>query len=138
MSEIIKESWVEHFEEYSYCYHWVDDPHSGFSFPCDKQGNIDRTKLHPCAIENLDMCLNNPDKLVDDGVVDYSRDYRHAPTLHCDCGCEFELQGGGVMGEIGCFECGQVYNIFGQKLDGYTQPWVGMNEYGEYYSEEDY
>jgi hypothetical protein len=131
MSKIIKQSWTEHIAEFEHCFSWKNDPHAGFGFPCDEQGNIDKNSLHPSALENLNMCLNS-DEIIDKGIVDYSRDFRHKPILKCDCGVEFGLYGDS-MGECGCPKCDRVYNIFGQKLVGFTRPWSGMNDCGEYY-----
>ena len=62
---------------------------------------------------------------------DYTYVIKHKPLFKCECGREFELFGDS-MGEVGC-DCGRVYNIFGQELKGFTQPFTGMNEWGEYY-----
>lgn len=43
---------------YALEYHWKDDPNAGFSFNCDEQGNIDRSKESKAARENYDNCVN--------------------------------------------------------------------------------
>lgn len=63
------------------------------------------------------------------------RQGQDSPALAvCKCGTEIALDGD-QMGECSCADCGRVYNIFGQELQGFTKPFSGMNEFGEYYDE---
>jgi len=134
--EIIEQSHVVRFEKYFHCYDWIECQGAGFNFPCDKEGNMLWNEMPAPARQNYQFCLDNVGiKFIDKGIVDYSYDYREPNIGICECGEKVWLHGDD-MGECSCPKCGRVYNIFGQQLKGFTQQFVGMNEYGEYYDEE--
>lgn len=131
MIEKIRDRWDEKIGCFSRSFSWKDDPNAGFGFKCDKDGNIKREELHPLSQANLDFCIADAGKtLIDNGVEDYSYIIRHPVVRRCKCGRELEMYGDS-MGEVGC-DCGRVYNIFGQELIGFTQPFSGQNEFGEW------
>lgn len=134
--ELVTPRWDEKVERYERHFHWVDDPNCGFSFPCDKNGRVIIEEMHRLAQENFEMCVaNDGSKLADDGIQDWSYYIKHKDTRRCECGELIEMWGDS-MGEVGCEHCGRVYNIFGQRLKGFTEEFVGMNGYGEYYGED--
>ena len=42
---------------YFYTFEFENMPDSGLHFPCNEHGAIDRGKLDPVALQNLDECL---------------------------------------------------------------------------------
>ena len=60
-------------------FHHEDSPGCGCSFPCDDQGNVDRSNLHPNAIANLDECLTGEKQIVDETA--------QCPNWICDEDC---------------------------------------------------
>ena len=106
---------------------------SGYSFPCDEAGKVNEGSLHPEGLANLRLCQNGD---VAGQVQKYEWYIVEDAKAKCHCGKVIALEGND-MGECGC-ECGRVYNTSGQELVGFTRPWTGQNEFGEYYSEEDY
>ena len=90
---------------------------SGFSFPCDKDGNLKTDDMHyDCWKGNYDMCVSSPDKFIDRGIVENSWTYMENAKALCSCGKEIELYDE-YMGACPCDNCGQWYNIFGQALN---------------------
>lgn len=104
----------------------------GFSFPCDKDGTIDRTKLCPEAIHNLDVFIPAE---VSKGNLKYTgirhihyQDTRKIPGLFkCDCGTIHEMGGYDIF----C-DCGRIFNGSGQEL---ADPLFWGEDTGESYSD---
>lgn len=89
---------------------------SGFSFPCDEQGNINtKDSNYTLWKENYEYCLSHPLIFEDLGVNKYTWEYTEPSIAKCSCGNEFPLQSR-YMGACNCSKCGQWYNVFGQEL----------------------
>jgi hypothetical protein len=102
----------EHKSEttYSHDYHWKGQHlHDGFSFPCDKNGNLQ--ELNPAAEANYRMCLISDD-LIDNGIVPYTHSWIEDAQARCLCGHTIFL---GSFTNT-CEKCGRDYNMSGQEL----------------------
>jgi hypothetical protein len=55
----------------------------GYSFDCDKDGNVFPFK-NDAAKENYEYCLANPDKCIPTGVTRYSWHYTQPKVIECD------------------------------------------------------
>lgn len=95
-------------KETTHEFHYVNDINSGFSFPIDKE-------LTEAGRANLEWCLANPDKVIDDGIVTNSWEYTEPVYGRCSCGACFYLTNS-YEGATSCPDCGQWYNLFGQEL----------------------
>ena len=111
-----KPSWTEEFIEYRLIFY--TDRSGGLSFPCDENGNVDRTKLEPPAIRNLDFALNHPEKYTYafNKVEKIRRTIRNPATGICECGKLIELHNE-YLGAGECSYCGRWHNLFGQLLN---------------------
>lgn len=116
MIKDFKESWVEEITEYELIFYV--DQYGGLSFPCDKNGNVDRKNLMEPAIKNLDHALANPDRYpyAWKKVVENVRRYRNPASGTCNCGKRIELYNE-YLGACECPYCGQWWNLFGQELN---------------------
>lgn len=114
MSKIISES--KHMEEIIFSYEFDIDKNGGFSFPCDEDGIIDFSSLPEEAKQNLVFCLNNTSKFQFVGKRSHTIEYTVPAITSCDCGANFPLVNE-YHGACECPECGQWYNLFGQKLE---------------------
>lgn len=100
--------------------HWildfinVEDNSCGFSFPCDKNGNIIKDEYYDCWIKNYEYCISHPDEFINNGVQDGGWWYIEPAVAKCSCGRQIVLDDQ-YMGACQC-ECGQWYNLFGQAL----------------------
>jgi hypothetical protein len=130
--EIVHESYVEDFEEFSLSFEYPDSPGAGFSFPCDKEGNPDWDHFddprYAAARENLDKCLLGKYDVVFKGVERRSWSYRHPRVGRCHCGEEVTLD----RFTNTCYICGTDYNSAGQELAPREQ-WG--EETGEHWSD---
>ena len=89
---------------------------SGFSFPCDKEGNLKiDDEFYECWKKNYDFCVSSPEKFIDRGTVEDSWTYMENAKALCSCGETIELYDG-YMGACDCPNCGQWYNLSGQAL----------------------
>lgn len=88
---------------------------NGYSFPCDSEGNLIPDEYYECWKKNYDFCISNPDKFIDEGVVENSWTYMENAKALCSCGETIELYDQ-YMGACDCPKCGQWYNLFGQAL----------------------
>ena len=90
------------------------DENSGFTFPCDAEGNL----LDPdndCMMRNYRNCMEHPEKFVRwNKLVRRHRTYTEPAHGTCVCGREVELYDQ-YYGACSC-ECGRWYNLFGQEL----------------------
>ena len=100
-------------DDYRLCFEWNDTPGAGFSFDCDKNGNVDVASMNPAALENLAGCLFVYDVSLE-GVMNFSYIYEDPPEGICDCGRTVYLQYDNGHG-IDC-DCGRIYNLSGQEL----------------------
>lgn len=110
---IIKEAeWIEeHIHEIVYT--WKDDTGAGYAFPCDHQGNIDRSSMNSAALANLEFCETDGGKELY-GPFHETRTHRwreHA-IMRCSCGAEVVL----AMSLTNPCGCGREYNASGQLL----------------------
>ena len=117
MSKIIKSAWTEHSIIYT---HEFGDENGGFSFRCDEKGNL-LPDLCKEAVVNFVRCKNGEIEYMGKpitylGICKNEREIRHRALIECDCGTRFELSNT-YMGACECPECGQWYNLFGQKLN---------------------
>jgi hypothetical protein len=111
--KIIQHPYVEEGIEYSLCFRWRDgSPGHGFSFPCDKDGNVDTADMNPAALDNFRKCLCGDHDVVFEGVDAREWSYRHPRIGRCDCGEEITLD----RFTNTCYECGADYNMSGQRL----------------------
>jgi hypothetical protein len=98
---------------YELCWNWKLSPSAGFSFPCDKDGNVRVEELQPAAQANLQMCRNNHNEDLDfAGVVERRRMVREPAIIRCECGEEVVLDGDPST----CDKCNADYNLSGQRL----------------------
>ena len=112
MSKIIKESWIEETEYYTLDFDLKADPSGGYTFPCDKNGNV--KKLNPAAKENYEYVKTHMDRYFEPRVLKHIEHITHYPVIRCDCGESFELRNE-FYATCECPGCGQWYNLFGQK-----------------------
>lgn len=110
MTKFIRKRELVEWIEYERAFHLVSDPGSGFSFPCDENGNI--KDLQPAGAENLRKCLSGELPVVDGGMYVWHHHYYLPAVIRCDCGRDVEL----VFGWLNECECGRGYNGFGQLL----------------------
>ncbi len=94
---------------YDHCFHWKTDKSSGYSFPCDKEGNL--KNLRPEAESNYQMCLVSDD-LVDDGIRPYTHSWIEPAIARCECSHKIQLESFTNT----CEKCGRDYNLSGQNL----------------------
>jgi hypothetical protein len=105
----------EHITETHYClaFHWQDDPEAGFSFDCDKNGNL--LTLCDAARENYAACSRGEKDgkiIIADGMETREHSYTLPAMGLCDCGTEVYL--GGFTNT--CDTCGADYNWNGSRL----------------------
>lgn len=123
MAKIISES--KHIKETVHSYEFDIDENGGFSFPCDENGIINFPSLHEEAKQNLIFCLNNTSKFRYVGKRSHIIEYTDPAIMECDCGANFTLVNE-YHGACECPDCGQWYNLFGQKLEN---PQIWNKEY---------
>ena len=110
--KIISERRTVEGVEYTLAFEWVDSPGAGFSFACDKDGNIDIESMPAPARGNYEMCLANPGgKLRKCGVEAREWSYREPAVGLCECGRKVALEG-----FTNPCDCGRDYNMSGQML----------------------
>ena len=114
--QIIREK--THHEDVFYNIHYrVKGKSYGWSFPCDKQGNVDIDSLCEPALVNLTKCIRGRDEETGEeiectGVEKHVSCWVEPAVGLCECGCEVEL------GHFTCTceGCGTDYNWAGQRL----------------------
>ena len=127
--KITQEPYCEEGVEYSLNYRWRgSEPNHGFTFPCDKDGNVDMADLSPAGRENLRKCQDGEYDVVPEGVQEREWSYRHPRVGKCDCGEEVVLD----RFTNTCYGCGADYNMSGQRLAPRSQ-WG--EETGEHWTE---
>lgn len=113
MLKIIKER--ERKEGIYYTYDFDRGDGSGFTFPCDENGNIEKEKMNEYGIFNYDYCLQHLEEFEWKGVKKHPYSYTEDAIGQCDCGEKFEIWSQ-YMGACQCPKCGKWYNLFGQEL----------------------
>jgi len=111
--EIIQKSQRVQVERYALDYEWNDTPGAGFSFPCDKDGNLLMDEIPETARENLNKCLNGEYPVKAEGVKDYSYSYFQAAIGKCICSRLVTLDDALTNT---CEGCQREYNMSGQLL----------------------
>lgn len=111
MITIIKPRRRIEIEEFALDYRWNKDRYSGFSFPCDREGNPHPLKS-AAARANYEKCLSFKEDIVFLGVVDLSRCYMEPAEGRCRCGQTVLLED---SFENAC-ACGRLYGIDGGEL----------------------
>jgi Zn finger protein HypA/HybF involved in hydrogenase expression len=106
---------------------WYKKNGSGFSFPCDENGNVG--PLNDEAKSNLEFCLHSS-SIIDKGCVEYKHCHTEPAIGKCeDCGGEVVLSSG-LANQ--CTTCGTEYNLQGDKLLP-REMWVEPIEPEDYY-----
>jgi hypothetical protein len=119
--EMVRRSQIVQVERYAVDFEWNDMPGAGFSFPCDKQGNILQDEMRPEGCQNLEKCLSGEYAVIPQGVRDYSYTYREPAQGRCFCGKIVEL-----VDFTNTCGCGLEYNTSGQILaprNQWEEPW---------------
>lgn len=92
---------------------------AGFSFSCDKEGNLipslEGDKINQIRLENFNDCLKHPEDFQDEGVKEKRRSYYTNAEGICECGKTIELYNE-YLGACECPFCGTWHNLFGQVL----------------------
>ena len=92
-----------------------DESGNGYWFPCN-QGGVFPEPLNPCAQENYDYCMENPQLFVRHGeVVKEERLFTVPACGRCSCGNTVELVNQ-YCGAAQCDNCGRWYNLFGENI----------------------
>jgi|SRR5579883_3214897 hypothetical protein len=110
--EIIQRSQRIQVERYALDFEWTDMPGAGFSFPCDKDGNLLMDEIPETARENLEKCLSGEYAVTAEGVRDCSYSYFQAAVGKCACGQMVTLEDP----LTNTCECGREYNSSAQLL----------------------
>ena len=105
-------------EEVSYELCFMHDKNSGYGFPCDENGNLNREQMTLKAIENYEFALAHQEEYpyMHNKVEKVVKTYRKPPSGVCSCGIRIHMFGKGYMGAYQCPTCGKWYNAFGQEL----------------------
>lgn len=112
--EIVKREERVHEVAYYLVFNWSDNPGSGFSFPCDVDGNVDEASLPPAGRENYKKCLDGTHHVERFGVAKSERWIRVPAIGLCDaCHAEVVLRDSFTNA---CGACGIEYNGSGQHL----------------------
>ena len=112
--KMIRRSEIKESVTYHRNFRWRDaigHGFSGFSFPCNEEGEVNRGDMCGAALDNLDACLSGKKDVVPDGVERREHTWREPAVGLCDCGQEVEL--GNFTNTC---ECGRDYNSGGQLL----------------------
>ena len=111
-----KPSEIEEIVEYELVFYV--ERGGGLGFPCDENGNVDRSKLMEPAIKNLDYALSHPEDYpyAWNEIEKNTRRYRNPASGICKCGERIDLYNE-YMGACECPCCGQWWNLFGQELN---------------------
>jgi len=114
MVQIIRQRVIERGTTYDLCFDWVVRGRrmdGGFSFPCDKDGNVAIMELRPEGLENFHLCATGQMKDYQGNTVStpYVRPMRYCHIIpaaaRCDaCGGEAEMHP--HCGAWVCHQCG--------------------------------
>lgn len=125
---IIQEREIVEVTQHNLCFDRPDEPGCGYAFDCDKDGNVDESKLQPAGLKNYRSCLAG-ELEVGEPILRSWGTYHTQPRVgECDvCGKEVHLDQ-----FTNTCECGADYNMSGQRLADRSQ-WG--EETGEHWSE---
>ena len=112
MGQIIRER--ERKTSTLYCINFYAKGELCSGYDCDKDGNILKDKINPCAYNNYLKDIANPN--LKHCINKYSQSYTENALFRCDCGEEFELYNQ-YLGATECPNCHQWYNLFSQHLN---------------------
>lgn len=115
MSEFISHPY-QPIIEFSLFYESKDEPGTGYSFPCDENGTVDKSKLPGVARANLEECEKHPEGFTL-RILEEHRDGTPASEVICDCGERFSLCGGEFADAYRCPKCGRWYNERGHRIN---------------------
>lgn len=121
MAKFIRHSSHETYIEYRLCFDVADrEPYSrcGWSFECDKHGNVDTSKFQPAALENYRKCLLGEHATHKPYIDKHESDYKVCAIVECGCGHHVELFHYWLNT---CEKCGQDFNGSGQELADRSQ-----------------
>jgi hypothetical protein len=131
--EIISPRHWEHHKHFALLFEYDNMPGAGFSFDCDRQGNVLPNDLNPDHWETLAACQSGS---IDGraihcaGVKDYSSDVAVPAVGRCSsCGRAVELFDPLTNA---CEGCGALYNGFGQELAPQSQWEETWDQDGQY------
>src|SRR5437899_10423381 len=113
MMQIIQSRTRVEVSSYYLCFHWADDPESGFMFEWDEHGNPLLDEISETGLENLRRCQTGAYNVIGKGVQKYTNAYYEPAIGRCYCGGEVVLEDA-MTNE--CELCGRLYNGFGQDL----------------------
>ena len=112
--------------EYSLCWDYVDEPGSGYAFPCDEAGHLLTTVLMSAeALKSLKEIQAHPEKYSFRGMQIYRHTFWEDALGRCECGLIVLLEDA-VYNR--CEGCGRFYNQVGQEL---SDPVTWGEETGE-------
>lgn len=84
---------------------------TGLGFECDKDGNVDLTKLQPAGLANYHIGMRG-EGYEKPEVVEFTNRFVECAIGKCDaCGRHVHLS----HSDNDC-DCGAIYNLFGQRL----------------------
>lgn len=104
--------WVDSFMHH---FSFVNDPYSGYAFSCDAEGNLLEELSERYAQCLAGECDGN--KVIDDGIADYSYSYMEPARGRCICGEIVALEGFTNT----CDNCERDYNLNGSLLASRSQ-----------------
>jgi hypothetical protein len=103
--------------KFDHSFAWdLDDPHSGFGFPCNEDGTPIEDEYVSSWGPNYEACLTG---VVDDrpifdvGIQRYEHSYWEPGELRCVCGAVVVID---MLMTNTCRNCGRDYNSSGQLL----------------------
>jgi hypothetical protein len=104
----------EHVTTVTYAVFYAANPEgsSGLMFDCDASGNVDRSKLNPCARANLAKIERGEIPYVYSELTTLETSYVDPAEILCDCGDTVALYGFTNT----CDSCNRDYNMSGQEL----------------------
>lgn len=122
MAKIIQESEIIKGTEYFHNFDYHGQINCGFSFPCDKDGNILADNMATVGIDNYNKCINGTFDMVDRGVQSNAYVYREPAVAECEV-CESDVALVDAMSNY-C-DCGAEYNLSGQRVfsELAEEPW---------------
>ncbi len=111
--KIIKQREFVEVKSYRLCFQWKDgSKHHGFSFPSDKDGNVNFSEMCEAGIENYNKCISGEHDVIPMDVECFEHEYTEPAIGECVCGEEVQLDGFTNT----CDKCGRDYNSSGQEL----------------------
>lgn len=104
----------QHHEDVTYRLFFEDRENdgAGYSFTCDKEGNVQQDLLGEFGKANLAKCRENKDnRFFSPDVCEQINRWVEPAVGECPCGCSVSLDG-----FTNTCECGRDFNMSGQEL----------------------